>query len=216
MCVDDRYGWNAYNNNGNITGSTHGTHVAGIAAAQGDNGFGVAGVSWDSEFVSISGSSGSTSTVLIAYGYALDLKDDWIASGGVEGANIVATNSSFGIDLANCNSPQYSPWNDMYDLMGQSGILSCAATANAQFNIDVVGDVPTGCSSDFVVSVTATNNRDQRTFSAYGATTIDLGAPGESIFSTVTGNGFGSSVGAIAMALGASTTDACTPTITTA
>ncbi len=193
--IDDKYGWNAYNNHGSIAGTTHGTHVAGIAAAQGNNGVGVAGVSWDSEIVSISGSSGSTSTVLIAYGYALDVKDDWLASGGTQGVNIVATNSSFGIDLADCNSAQYRPWNDMYDLMGLSGILSCAATANAQYNVDVQGDVPTGCSSDYMVAVTATDDRDRRTFSAYGLTTIDLGAPGDSIRSTVTGGGYSNLTG---------------------
>ncbi|MEM9381790.1 MAG: S8 family serine peptidase [Planctomycetota bacterium] len=193
--VDDRFGWNAFNNSGQINGSNHGTHVAGIAAAQGDNGIGVTGVSWNSEIVSISGSSSNTSTVLIAYGYALDLKDDWLASGGAEGANIVATNSSFGIDLANCNSPQFAPWNDMYDLMGLSGILSCAATANAGINVDVQGDVPTGCSSDYVVSVTATNDEDRRTFSAFGLTQIDLGAPGASIRSTLTGGGYGNRTG---------------------
>ncbi|MEM9799698.1 MAG: S8 family serine peptidase [Planctomycetota bacterium] len=193
--VDDRFGWNAFTNSGSISGSTHGTHVAGIAAAQGGNGRGVTGVSWDSEIVSISGSSGSTSTVLIAYGYALDLKDDWLASNGAEGVNIVATNSSFGIDFANCNSPTYRPWNDIYDLMGQSGILSCAATANININVDVQGDVPTGCSSDYVVSVTATNDDDRRDFSAFGANQIDLGAPGASIRSTVTGGGYGSLTG---------------------
>ena len=45
---------------------------------------------------------------MLAYGYALDLKDDWIASSGDAGANIVSVNSSFGIDFANCNSSTYA------------------------------------------------------------------------------------------------------------
>ena len=83
----------------------------------------------------------------------------------------------------------------MYDLMGQSGILSCAATANSQSNVDTQGDVPTGCTSDWVVSVTATNDDDRRTFSGFGLTQIDLGAPGASIRSTVTGGGYGNLTG---------------------
>ena len=73
-------------------------------------------------------------------------------------------------------------WCAYYDDLGSVGILNCGATANAQFDIDAVGDMPTGCSSDYMVAVTATNNMDQRTFSAYGATTIDLGAPGENVY----------------------------------
>ena len=190
--VDDVRGWDAYGNDGSIPSSNHGTHVAGIAAAQADNGIGIAGVAWDSEIVTIAGSSGQTSTVMLAYGYALDLKDDWIASGGSAGANIVSVNSSFGIDFANCNSSTYAPWNDMFDLMGQSGILSIAATMNNTSNVDAQGDVPTGCSSDYLISVTATDHRDRRNFSAYGATTIDLGAPGEDVYSTLNGSGYGS------------------------
>lgn len=189
--VDDRFGWNAYDNNGSIPSSTHGTHVAGIAAAKGNNGVGIAGVSWDSPFVAIGGSSGQTSTVMLAYGYALDLKDDYLASGGSEGANIVSVNSSFGVDFANCSSGAFAPWNDMFDLMGQSGILSIAATMNNPSNVDTQGDVPTGCSSDYLITVTATNDRDRRTFSAFGRLTIDLGAPGEDIYSTFTGGGYG-------------------------
>ena len=193
--VDDMFGWNAFNNNASIPASSHGTHVAGIAAAQGDNGTGVAGVSWDAEIVSIAGSSGTTSIVLIAYNYALALKDQWVSTGGAAGANIVATNSSFGVDGANCASSNFAPWDDMYDLMGQSGILSATATTNSAQNVDVVGDVPTGCGSDYMISVTATNDEDRRTFSGFGLTTIDLGAPGASVRSTLPGNSYGPNTG---------------------
>ena len=193
--VDDLYGWNAYNNNANVPATSHGTHVAGIAAAQGDNGIGVAGVSWDAEIVSIAGSSGTTSIVLIAYNYALALKDQYVSTGGAEGANIVATNSSFGVDFANCGSSNFAPWDDMYDLMGQSGILSATATTNSAQNVDNVGDVPTGCGSDYMISVTATNDDDRRTFSGFGLTTIDLGAPGASVRSTLPGNSYGPNTG---------------------
>lgn len=189
--VDDRYGWDAYNDDGSLPEGNHGTHVTGIAAAVGDNGVGIAGVSWGSRWVSIAGSSGFTSTVMLAYGYALDLKDDWLASGGADGANIVVVNSSFGVDFADCTSPNFAPWNDMFDLMGQSGILSVAATMNNSSNVDVVGDVPTGCSSSYLITVTATDDRDERNVSAFGATTIDLAAAGEDVYSALLGGGYG-------------------------
>ncbi len=193
--VDDKIGWNAFGNNGSVPSSYHGTHVAGTAAARGNNNVGVVGVNWDAKLMHIAGSSGQTSTVLIAYGYARDQKDLWLQSGGTQGANVVVTNSSFGIDNANCASGSYPAWNDAYDDMGAVGILSCAATANSPNNVDVTGDVPTGCSSDWLITVTASDRNDQRTFSGYGQTTIDLAAPGASILSTVTGGGYGTATG---------------------
>jgi subtilisin family serine protease len=192
--VDDRFGWNAYNNNGSVPSSSHGTHVAGTAAARGNNSLGVVGVNWNAKLMHIAGSSSQTSVVLIAYSYARNQKALWLSSGGTEGANVVVTNSSFGIDNADCSSGSYPVWNDAYDDMGAVGILSCAATANAAYNVDVTGDVPTGCSSDWLITVTATNRNDQRTFSGYGQTTIDLAAPGVNILSTTPG-GYGTMTG---------------------
>ena len=70
------------------------------------------------------------------------------------------------------------------------GILSAGATANNNVNIDVVGDLPTGCSSEYMISVTATNDNDVRTFSGYGQTTVDLGAPGEDVRTTLSGGNY--------------------------
>jgi hypothetical protein len=190
--VDDKYGWNAYSNNGNVPSSSHGTHVAGIAGARGNNGTGIAGVNWMCKLMHVAGSSGTTSTVIAAYGYVLTQRQRYISSGGTQGANVVSVNSSFGIDYANCNSGTYQPWNDMYNLMGASGILNAAATINANQNVDVIGDVPTGCSSPWLISVTNTDRNDNRSSAGYGATTIDLGAPGTSIQSTVPTNSYAS------------------------
>jgi hypothetical protein len=74
-------------------------------------------------------------------------------------------------------------------------VLNCGATANNNVNVDVVGDMPTACSSDFMISVTATNDADVRTFSGYGAATIDVGAPGEDVYTTSIGGGYGSTSG---------------------
>ena len=194
--VDDINGWDAYSSDGSIPGSGHGTHVAGIIGAKGNNGSMVAGVNWNVKLMAIAGSSGNTSTVLEAYGYALDQRALYDSTNGALGAFVVSTNSSFGIDNADCNSGSYALWNDMYDAMGEYGILSAGATMNSNSNVDNTGDVPTGCSSDFMIAVTNTTRNDvKNSGAAYGATMIDLGAPGTSILSTYTGGGTQTSTG---------------------
>ncbi len=96
---------------------------------------------------------------------------------------MVATNSSFGVDYG--QPANYPIWCAMYDSLGAYGILSCGATANLNINIDVSGDVPTACPSEFMIAVTNTTRDDAKNSgAAYGVTTIDLGAPGTSILST--------------------------------
>lgn len=189
--VDDRYGWNAYGNNGNIPGDSHGTHVAGIAGARGNNGTGVVGVNWNVDLMWVAASSGSTSVVLKGYNYVLDQKNLWLSSNGTQGANVVAANSSFGIDFANCNQNPYSSWNGLYNQMGNAGILNTGATMNNNSNVDNTGDVPTGCSSNWLITVTNTTKTDVKNGgAAFGQNTIDLGAPGTSIRSTYPTNSY--------------------------
>lgn len=194
--IDDVYGWNAFNNNGNISADRHATHVAGTIGAVGNNVVGISGVNWNVKIMSIMGASGTTATVAKAYGYVIELKKLWYSSQGKKGANIVATNSSFGVDNANCSSGDYPIWNDLYETMGKLGVLSAAATANNNVNVDVVGDVPTGCESAYIVSVTNTQKDDTKFSSAgYGAKSVDLGAPGTNIFSTLPGDTYGTLTG---------------------
>jgi len=187
--VDDINGWDAYAGDGGIPTNAHGTHVAGTVGARGNDGSQVTGVSWNVKIMAVAASSSTTSVVVAGYNYVLTQKTRWLQSGGATGANVVATNSSFGVDLANCASGSYPAWNDMYNAMGAVGVLSACATANAAYNVDTQGDIPTSCSSPYMVSVTNTTNTDAKYSSAgYGATTIDLGAPGTSVLSTYTGN----------------------------
>lgn len=189
--VDDVKGWNAYANNGSVPNDSHGTHVNGIVGARGNNALGVAGVNWNVRLLPVAGSSGTTSTVVKAYNYALAMKTLWLSSGGLLGANVVSTNSSFGVDYGNCASATYKPWNDSYDALGAAGVLSCAATMNINANVDATGDVPTGCSSAWLVTVTNTTSTDTKNSgAAYGATTIDLGAPGTNVYSTYSNGGY--------------------------
>ena len=187
--VDDVYGWNGYNNTGAIRKDMHGTHVAGIIGAEGGNGKHIAGLNWDLKIMTVSASSGDTAIVLRGYGYVLAQKKLWLSSGGAKGANVVATNSSFGVDGANCSDTNFKLWNDIYEEMGKAGILSAAATANQAWDIDRTGDVPTSCVSEYVVAVTNTTKDDKLFRSAgWGKTHVDLGAPGTDVYSTVTDN----------------------------
>ncbi len=192
--IDDYDGWNAYNNNGSVPSNNHGTHVSGITAARGNNSAGVSGVNWNAKVMPIAGSSGTESVVLKAYGYALKLRTTYNQTNGAAGAFVVVTNASFGVDYGQPSN--YPLWCAFYDSLGAAGILSCGATANANINVDLQGDIPTACPSNFLISVTNTTNTDAKNSgAAYGLTTIDLGAPGTSILNTTSGGSYGSLTG---------------------
>ncbi|NOZ03425.1 MAG: S8 family serine peptidase [FCB group bacterium] len=186
---DDVNGWNAYDSSGNIPSSGHGTHVSGIVGARGNNDSLVAGVNWKVKIMPVvAGNYTLTSVVMKAYGYILDQRLLYNSTNGAKGAFVVAVNSSFGIDSADCSSNDYPLWNVMYRAMGEAGILSVAATMNTGADVDVTGDVPTGCDSDYLVTVTNTTKNDiKHSGAAYGALSIDLGAPGTGILSTYPG-----------------------------
>lgn len=192
--VDDYRGWNAYGNNGTVPSHSHGTHVSGISGAKGNNNLGVSGVNWNSKIMPIAGSSSNESTVIAAYGYLLEMRSLYNETNGMRGAFIVSTNASFGVDQG--QPANYPLWCAIYDSLGAQGVLSCGATANANWNIDVVGDVPTGCPSPYMISVTNTTRTDSKNSgAAYGLTTIDLGAPGTSVLSTYPNNNYSSLTG---------------------
>ena len=192
--VDDYHGWNAYNHNGYVGSNYHGTHVSGIIGAVGDNGKGVCGVNWDVRVMPIGGSSGDESIVVEAYAYALEMRARYNETNGEEGAFIVATNSSFGVDYG--NPDDYPIWCSMYDEMGNVGILSCGAGPNMNVNVDVVGDVPSTCPGDYLIGITNTTSNDVKYNSAgYGINNIDIGAPGTTIYSTTPNNGYNNSTG---------------------
>ncbi len=181
--IDDYHGWDAYNGDSSLPVDHHGTHVAGIAAATGDNDTGVTGVSWNARILPVAGSSTNEATVVAAYSYVLAMRVRYNKTEGDSGAFVVATNSSFGVNYGNPDN--FPIWCALYDSMGKVGILSAAATMNRNENVDQVGDVPTACPSDYMIAVTNTTDKDNKnTNAAYGDSTIDLGAPGTDIYST--------------------------------
>lgn len=185
--IDDYYGWNTISNNGDVqapsAGYYHGSHVCGIIGAKGNNDTGTVGIHWGVKVLPIVGANVSdVSDIIQAYNYVIDQKKLYLQTNGSKGAYIVATNSSFGID--NQFQADQPIWCAMYDSMGKYGILSAAATTNALSDVDVMGDIPSTCTSEFLIMTTSSNFADQHTTRGYGKNSVDISAPGEGIFST--------------------------------
>ena len=193
--VDDVKGWNAYDQGNNVSHTPpwggHGSAVAGIVGAKGNNNIGVTGVNWDVKLMIVKG-GGNESEAIAAYSYALENRKLYNSSNGAYGAYVVATNASWGVNGGQASNAPL--WCAMYDTLGNYGILNAGATINGNENIDVFGDLPTQCPSDFLIAVTNTDQNDNKvTQAGYGAINIDLGAPGEGTWTVAdqaTGSGY--------------------------
>ncbi|MEM1170386.1 MAG: S8 family serine peptidase, partial [Cyanobacteria bacterium P01_H01_bin.35] len=173
--VDDVYGYDfAYGDNDPIDlVDGHGTHVAGTIGADGNNGQGVVGVNWNVDLMAIKflddNGSGTTFGAIQAIEYATMM-----------GADL--TNNSWG-------GGGFS--QGLYDAIAAAGAadsLFIAAAGNSGTNNDATPHYPDGYDLDNIISVASTDHNDNlSSFSQYGATSVDLGAPGSSIASTVPG-----------------------------
>ena len=170
--VDDVYGHDFVNNDSDpFDDQGHGTHVAGTIGAVGNNGLGVTGVNWTAsiaalKFLSASG-GGSTSDAVEAVLYA-----------NMMGFRI--TNNSWG------GGGYSQALYDAIDAADADGNIFIAAAGNSGVDTDLFLHYPSSYDLPNIISVAATNHTDAlASFSNYGATTVDLGAPGVSIYSTV-------------------------------
>jgi subtilisin family serine protease len=183
--VDDVYGWDFANRDADpMDDNGHGTHVAGTIGAVGGNGTGVVGVNWQVSIMALkflTGSgSGSTSGAIGAINYATRMKRDF-------GVNVVATNNSWG------GGGVSSSLRDAIAGGGRAGILFVAAAGNDGTNNDVTPHYPSNYVDDAVISVAAIDRSNRlASFSNFGATSVDVAAPGASITSTLPGNRYGS------------------------
>jgi subtilisin family serine protease len=184
--IDDISGWNTQTNTAEIENADHGTHVAGLIGARGNNNRGIAGLNWRVKimYVSMGQDLADTASTMRAYSYILKQKELWLATNGKKGANVVAINSSFGIDAQKCSDDDFVIWNEIFNRLGEKGILSVAATSNWNIDVDTFGDIPTSCDSPFLVSVTNSTRTGLKSEAGFGKIAIDLAAPGEDILST--------------------------------
>lgn len=185
--VDDYFGLKVSNSSDRHAVHQHGTSVAGVIGAQGNNGIGVSGVNWNIKMMILS-DVGLEDEVVEAMFYAYDQRKKYNESNGAEGAFVVACNYSLGVDAGDCVT-EFTLWNPTLDSLGTQGVLVVGAGANKNWNVDEVGDVPTTCTSDFLIGVTNTNQLDEKVLgAAYGAKSIDLGSPGNGVYTTRTGD----------------------------
>lgn len=191
--VDDYNGWNPVQGNDNYGTGAHGTNCLGMMGAKGNNGLNVAGANWDVKLMVIGDYNINTdANAIAAYQYPLDMRTLWNSSGGSQGAFVVATSSSWGIDGEDPNN--HPVWCSFYTTLGEAGILNVGATTNQNLNVDTAGDMPTACESPYMIGVGRTDHNDN-TAGGYGATTINFGAPGIDVVTTAGTNGITTTTG---------------------
>ena len=176
--VDDIRGWDFVNqDNDPLDGHGHGTHVAGIIAAVANNQIGVTGVMWNGQVMALKvlddSGSGVLSDAIAALEYA-------VARG------VRVANASWGYtDVTAEELGAHQALHDAIQAAGAANLLFVAAAGNDTVDTDTTPHYPSAFDLDNVVSVAATDNNDQlASFSNWGAVSVDLGAPGQDVFST--------------------------------
>ncbi|MDX1912268.1 MAG: S8 family peptidase [Saprospiraceae bacterium] len=180
---DDFGGWNPQTQADDLgTKGFHGTAVNGIVGAAGNNNQGVTGVNWQVKLMNVAGMD-YESEIIEGYEYVGATRRLYNQTNGAKGAFVVATNASFGFDTT--FAADHPIWCAVYDSLGKLGVLSVAATANDPWDVDIVGDMPTTCESEYLITVTNVNKSGNKVASAaYGQISIDLGAPGSDTYTT--------------------------------
>ena len=146
----------------------HGTHVAGIVAARGNNGIGVAGVAWHTSLIPVrvldNTNVGTCSQIASGMAYAVEA-----------GARVV--NLSLG-SPAPCR-----PEEDVIE--SAPDVLFVIAAMNDSADVDATGGFPCAFPAPNIICVAATDESDRlASFSNYGAQSVDLAAPGDNILSS--------------------------------
>ncbi len=172
--VDDVHGYDFVHDDGDPDDREgHGTHVAGTAAAKGDDGYGVVGAAFDAQIMGLKfldrGAGGYSSMAAAAIHYAVN-----------NGADVInASWGGYGQSTAIRNAIAYAR---------SRGVLFVAASGNQANDNDQYGFYPASFTLDNVISVASHDRYDRlSSFSNYGASRVDLMAPGSSIVSTVPG-----------------------------
>jgi subtilisin family serine protease len=174
--IDDVHGWDFYaNDNDPADEDGHGTHVSGTIAAVGNNGIGVSGVCWQAQIMPLRfmDETGSISDEIAAIDYAIK-----------KGAKVI--NMSFGDYWFSLSEREAILRAD------KEGILCIAAAGNEKNNNDGSKALyPASYDLANIISVAATDQDDELwDYSNYGATSVDVGAPGVNIYSTSPGSGY--------------------------
>jgi subtilisin family serine protease len=176
--IDDIHGWDFNRDDNEVfdgVNDWHGTHVAGIIGAKGGNGVGVAGVNWNIKLISskfLGKQGGSLLDAIKAIDYLTDLKTR-------HNLKLPATNNSWG------GGPFTQSLADAITRAEEADILFIAAAGNSAEDNDVTPMYPAAYTNSNIISVAAINSSGGlASFSSFGLSTVDLGAPGDAVFST--------------------------------
>ncbi len=191
--IDDYFGWNVIDSTDIIgaDGLGHGIRVGGIIGATGNNEIGVSGVNWNVKIMWVHNNL-FFDKIVEGYEYVYQTRKLYNDTNGDKGAFVVATNSSFGVSGNNPTYPDglqiddnvfFPLWCEMYNTMGQEGVLNVGSTANSVFDVDEIGDIPSICPTDHLI-VAAESNQADLLSSAFGKTLVDISAPGDGSPST--------------------------------
>ncbi len=176
--IDDYDGWNVVDTSGAISDDGgHGHFVSSVLGTIGNNGVGNTGLCWGVEVLPLEIFNSPftlESVVLAAFDYIINERMIYDATNGADGAFIVSSNHSYGEGGFPSDAPL---WCAAYDVAGQLGIVSAGATWNSYYDVDAVGDLPTSCTEDHLITVTAIDPNDNQYQSGYGLNSIDLGSP---------------------------------------
>src|SRR5262245_57993485 len=177
--TDDVNGWNFLHDNNRLFEDPavdyHGTHVAGIIGAVGNNRIGVTGVAWRVKLMALKvldghENKGVVSNSLKAIEYVISRKN--------AGANIRVINASW------VHEGKSRAMRDAIEAAGRAGIVFVCAAGNEAKDLDVEPRYPAARSVelDCVISVAATDRFDNlQPYSNYGRKTISVAAPGNGI-----------------------------------
>ncbi|MBU4179854.1 MAG: S8 family serine peptidase, partial [Actinobacteria bacterium] len=180
--IDDVHGWDFRGNDNDPSDTSsacvgHGTHVAGTIGAVGDNAIGVVGVNWDVQIMP-----------LRCFGAFLGI---FCTANDSDIIEAIEYYTGFGVRASN-NSYGGGPSSQaMEDVIRASHSIFVAAAGNDGTNNDTSPHYPSSYNLDNIIAVAATDHNDQMaSFSNFGSKSVDLGAPGDGILSTLPGNNY--------------------------
>jgi subtilisin family serine protease len=180
--IDDVHGFNVVEDNGDpMDDNGHGTHCAGIIGAEGGNEVGISGVNWTVKIMPLrfmdSDGAGTTKDAIEAINYVINRKR--------AGVNVRVISASWGSTIKS------RAMEDVIRKAGDEGILFVAAAGNDHSDNDAKPHYPASYDLNNVISVAALDRNDELTsFSNWGATSVDVAAPGQQIVSTWLNHGF--------------------------